>query len=516
MKTKKSIWTQSALLFLLVLLFAASAVSVKPLRAFAEAAEDVQDTEEDDPADIEEEDTEAYTEDKAELPEVYDPRPDGTSKVREQIWGTCWAQAGISSFESYLIRHELEDSDFQLSVEDVLWWAQNSWVMRSRNDGGRPATITGYLTTVGGRSEEDIPYLTVSSEEDEDDEDQEENGEDPEGGDEDDFLEYYGMGANQLPENYDTAPVLYEVTDMIFLKNAEPEEIKSLIMKYGAVSSMFHDSEELFNEETSAFRDVYEEEKEANHSVSVIGWDDHFPKESFIEIDGQLPENDGAWIVKNSYGTEYGSDGGFIYISYEDGYLFKEKDPQDYSYCISGAREPEDLKRYLTDESGAVGVLELPEEETGVFANVYEFGEDEELCEVSFVTWTKGGTYQVYYAPVTEGVPDVDEASWELLSEGDIEYAGYMTVSCEWDAPVPEGKGAIVVVITGETPSIGTEEPLFRFGRRSLYNPKYNEGTAFMLKDGAFTAAEVERALDEDFTYMEKPDLSIRAYTKKR
>ena len=480
-------FTVSAALFLAALLLIASAFRMEAVCA-----------QEDETASSEEAVQEVTEEDMDEeqpLPSKFDPRPDGTSKIREQIWGTCWAQAGISTFESYLICQEMEENDFQLSVEDVLWWAQNSWVMKSRNDGGRSAAITGYLQTAGGRSEEDLPYLDAPSDED------------------DDLLEYYGMGRNQKPENYDTAPVLYEVTDLIFFREAEPEEIKELIRKYGAVATMCRDSVEQFNEETSAIWSLYEEDSAANHSVSVIGWDDDFPKDNFCEISGQLPEKDGAWIIKNSYGTDYGNDGGFIYISYEDEYIFKDKDPLTYSYCIAGARKPESQKRYLTDQNGAVSFMEFPEEENAVWANVYTFGKDEQISEVSFVSWTKGGTYQIYYAPVNEDVPDADSSSWELLSEGTIAYAGFITVPSEWDAPVPEGKGAIILSITGGSPSVGTEEPLFREGGRPLYNPLYDTGSAFMLKDGEFVTAEIERTLHEDFSYMEKPDLSIRVNT---
>ena len=47
----------------------------------------------------------------------------------------------------------------------------------------------------------------------------------------------------------------------------------------------------------------------ANHAVTVIGWDDRYPKENFAHKtqDGQdapIPERDGAWLVKNSWGSD--------------------------------------------------------------------------------------------------------------------------------------------------------------------------------------------------------------------
>ena len=53
---------------------------------------------------------------------------------------------------------------------------------------------------------------------------------------------------------------------------------------------------------------TYNADVAPDHGVLIVGWDDHYPKENFVhELDsGQMspaPNNDGAWLVKNSWGS---------------------------------------------------------------------------------------------------------------------------------------------------------------------------------------------------------------------
>jgi C1A family cysteine protease len=49
--------------------------------------------------------------------------------------------------------------------------------------------------------------------------------------------------------------------------------------------------------------------------VLIVGWDDAFPASSFRS--GHRPPGDGAFLIKNSWGADWG-DKGFAWVSYHD------------------------------------------------------------------------------------------------------------------------------------------------------------------------------------------------------
>ena len=76
-----------------------------------------------------------------------------------------------------------------------------------------------------------------------------------------------------------------------------------------------------------------------NHFVTLVGWDDNYSKDNF-KI---KPKGDGAWICKNSWGTDWGENG-FFYVSYYDTTMAMSA--QSYGYVINSVENYTKLYQY--------------------------------------------------------------------------------------------------------------------------------------------------------------------------
>ena len=91
---------------------------------------------------------------------------------------------------------------------------------------------------------------------------------------------------------------------------------------------------------------LFEGNLKPNHDVIIVGWDDNYPKENF----SKTPEGDGAFLCKNSWGTEFGDDG-YFYVSYYDSII----GTTNAVYTKAGDVDNFD-HIYQTDELGWVGM----------------------------------------------------------------------------------------------------------------------------------------------------------------
>ncbi len=349
-----------------------------------------------------EETAESIQEQGSDLPSSYSSRDLGyCTSVKSQIGSICWAYASISSFETLQLKNHFFTTD--LSITELDKWGTteengDGW-QRSEREPGYTYIPIGYFTSWGG------PVTTEEG-----------------------------------------AAAKYGVTKLRYLSPNRRDEIKKAIMDDGAVTANINLYTRGYSSDRCSFCLTDEISSIYGHTMSVVGWDDNYPKEKF---DGNYnPKGDGAWLCKNSWGDN-NDIGGYLWVSYEDHYLFNE-DRQATSFAIEKVRTIEENDSiYQNEIYGATFSFSTDdEEEVTDFFNVFDFSQKGNVLDnVVFETRSAGADYRIYYVPLNEnGVPVSEKNRWKQISGGTVEYQGYIEADVD-NYVVPKKPAAICVEI---------------------------------------------------------------------
>ena len=136
------------------------------------------------------------------------------------------------------------------------------------------------------------------------------------------FVSWFGA-ANTSDDTYDELGKIskilyspdgaYRTVDAVYINIKNKNAIKQYLTKYGAMNLFVYGASSDDPSYSPKYNSIYNAKYNGNHYVTLVGWDDNFSKNKFSKT---APGN-GAWICKNSWGTDWG-DGGYFYISYYD------------------------------------------------------------------------------------------------------------------------------------------------------------------------------------------------------
>jgi C1A family cysteine protease len=371
---------------------------------------------------------------QATYPATYDLRTlNKVSPVENQgSCGSCWTFATFGSLESYL----LPGLTTTYSENNLKNFADFDYTCCA---GGDSAMSTAYLAR-WGTTMTDATGATIH------------------GGPVTSASDPYSDSSCTSPT---TSQIAMHVQNVYFLpKKQSPLDnnaIKSALMTYGGVYTAFQwegatsGNTPYWNPTTAAYYDG--STTGANHGVTIVGWDDNFSAKNF----STTPSGNGAWIVKNSWGTSWGKSG-YFYVSYYDlnmGYqentVFTAQPTTNYT------------TNYQYDPFGMETTIGSGSS-TAYGANVFTANSTGTLNAVSFWAPVEDTQYtaQVYVNPTSSSNPTSGTLTSTIsgtASNAGFSYAGYYTESLSTTVPLTKGE-KFAVVIKFTTPGDGNPVPV--------------------------------------------------------
>ncbi len=370
-------------------------------------------------------------------PIKYDLRSEGIlSPMRNQgHFGTCWAFGSFGSLESTFKRRDGISRDFSEAHLSYFAYVDLGPDMPAFtpqeppfgsdpifDQGGNVWKSTAILSRwTGAVNESDRPYQSVSP-----------------------------WPQDALPLSSD--PVSSHLEQVLFLgSDFYGPSLKSAVMDYGAVAFSMVWSDDSFNASTDSYYNSTGDG--GGHAVLLVGWDDQYPRENF----SQDPGSDGAWLVKNSWGEDWG-DNGYFWMSYKERILRRP------ALFIGASADNFDLV-YQHDPLGWVSNYGF-NSDTAWFANVFHVsGESGGWQRLEAISLYSGAVDSSYSVEVwTEGSPGNPRSGRKITApqEGTIPLPGYHTI--RFNDPVYLQGGtrfSVVVRLTtpGYTYPIPTEIP---------------------------------------------------------
>ncbi len=337
------------------------------------------------------------------LPESVDLRKRGlVTAVKDQsVDGTCWAHATLGSIESANMR---DDPHIDLSERYLAYFMQTDEFGSGIEDnslvnGSNAANAVALLSNwIGPVSESKAPY-------------NEEYGDNRSRKEIQAEAELHVTGIHSVPLNI-YSPDFEE--ECIAVKHLLDEENAMYI-------SLNFDVSNSLNYQTSAYYydpDNINNPKRSSHAVLLVGYDDNYPADNFL----YPPKNNGAWLIKNSWGLENG-DCGYYWVSYEEPTI-------DSLFYFDTKKSELHDNLYAHDDFGGSGALSVSPDgdEMMYFSNVYCAEETGYITDVMLDCIIPSDSYEIKVYTNLSDISNPSSGKIHSVTSGTMDHTGYQII----------------------------------------------------------------------------------------
>ena len=261
------------------------------------------------------------------------------------------------------------------------------------------------------------------------------------------------------------------------VNKADRKYIKQLIKEYGGVGMSYYDDNQYYDYSTNSYYSTMS--GNTNHAISVVGWDDDKVTNS---------SNKGAWLVRNSWGSDEYSHFGYFWMSYDEPSIYDRVYALD---CVSDTGSSDDDfydHNYQYDLSAYSQYGWIGNGTSSTIANIFTATGTQSLKAVGVETQNPNINYTVNIYTDIANSSNPESGTLVRTQTGSFTYQGFHTIKMDNPLTLTKGKTFSVVIklesMDGKSGAYYVMESKYNLGNAASWYCGGEKGQSFYYNYG--------------------------------